>query len=321
MISIIVPVYKVERWLERCVRSILAQTFQDFELLLIDDGSPDRCGDLCELWAKKDVRIRCFHKSNGGLSDARNFGMERAAGQFITFIDSDDYVAPSYLEYLFGLLDAHPEAGYSECSLSVDRNGVLTERDAGGRVMVLSSRDAVEKMFYDDQLFTSACGKLFRRELMPFLQFPESRVYEELYVLGKYVSAVRSMVYGGLPLYIYALRDDSITTASFRYDRDIQHLESSKIMTGDALKLDRSLAPACKRYMAFSRMRLLRQMRDVADEYKSLRKELRAEVLREAWPLLANPKVPKRDKIGILSLMPGLWFYFWAWEVYSRMRK
>lgn len=321
MISVIVPVYKVERWLDRCVESILCQTFKDFEVLLIDDGSPDRCGEMCDEWAKKDARICAYHKPNGGLSDARNYGMERAAGRFITFIDSDDYIAPDYLEYLLRLLEEHPSAGYSECSLSVDRNGVLLPRDSSACEKELSASAALGKMFYDDQLFTAAWGKLFKRELMPMFRFPKGRVYEELYVLGKYVPAAQSMVYGGRSLYIYALRDDSITTASFRYARDIQHLESSRIMTDDALRFDASLAPACKRYMAFSRMRLLRQMKNVAPEYFALRKQLRKEVLADALPLLMNPKVPKRDKIGILSLFFGIHFYLWAWNVYTRLRQ
>lgn len=97
MISIIVPVYKVEQYLAQCIRSILRQTYNDFELILIDDGSPDRCGDICDQWAKKDSRIRVSHQPNSGVSSARNAGIELARGNWITFIDSDDLVTPNYL--------------------------------------------------------------------------------------------------------------------------------------------------------------------------------------------------------------------------------
>ena len=105
-ISVIVPVYKVEKYLPQCIDSILAQTFTDFELLLVDDGSPDRCGEICEEYAGKDTRIRVFHQANAGLSCARNTGLMNACGRYVTFIDSDDYVKPCYLESLYGALPA-----------------------------------------------------------------------------------------------------------------------------------------------------------------------------------------------------------------------
>lgn len=103
-ISVIVPVYKVEKYLQQCIDSILVQTFTDFELLLIDDGSPDRCGEICEEYAQKDERIRVFHQENAGLSCARNTGLMNSSGKYVTYIDSDDYVKPSYLENLYGAL-------------------------------------------------------------------------------------------------------------------------------------------------------------------------------------------------------------------------
>lgn len=104
LISVIVPIYKVENFLHRCIDSILCQTYEQIEIILVDDGSPDRCGNICEEYRKIDSRIRVFHKNNGGLSDARNYGVERANGDFITFIDSDDYIAKDYIEYLYKLI-------------------------------------------------------------------------------------------------------------------------------------------------------------------------------------------------------------------------
>ena len=99
MISIIIPVYKAEKYLHRCVESILAQTFTDFELLLVDDGSPDRSGDICDQYAAADPRVRVFHKPNGGVSSARNLGIDNARGEWITFVDADDYISPTYCEF------------------------------------------------------------------------------------------------------------------------------------------------------------------------------------------------------------------------------
>lgn len=103
MISVIVPVYGVEKYLDKCVQSILAQTYRDFEILLVDDGSPDNCPQLCDAYSQKYDCVRALHKSNGGLSDARNFGIKYARGNDVTFVDSDDFVAPDYLEVLVRL--------------------------------------------------------------------------------------------------------------------------------------------------------------------------------------------------------------------------
>lgn len=107
-LSIIVPVYKVEKYLDRCVQSILGQTFEDFELILVDDGSPDSCGKMCEDWAGKDSRIKVIHKKNGGLSDARNAGLDIAQGEYIGFVDSDDYIKPDMYEILVSNLEDCP---------------------------------------------------------------------------------------------------------------------------------------------------------------------------------------------------------------------
>ncbi len=110
-VSVIVPVYNVEPYLARCLDSILAQTFTDFELLLIDDGSPDRCGEICDEYPGKDNRVRVFHQPNAGVSCARNKGLDVAKGHYVVFVDSDDYVLPSYLHALYEDASAHPGVG------------------------------------------------------------------------------------------------------------------------------------------------------------------------------------------------------------------
>ena len=101
LISVIVPVYKVEKYLPACLDSLLAQTYRNFELLLVDDGSPDKCWEILQQYAAQDARVRIFRKENGGVSSARNFGLEQARGEYIGFVDSDDFVAPQYLEWMY----------------------------------------------------------------------------------------------------------------------------------------------------------------------------------------------------------------------------
>ena len=135
-ISIIVPVYKVEKYLEKCIQSILNQTYKEFELLLVDDGSPDRCPELCDFYAAQYDNVIALHKSNGGLSDARNYGLKYAKGNFITFVDSDDYISPDYLETLVALKTSY------DADICVGGICVFYEEE-----IALSSRRVVEKTF------------------------------------------------------------------------------------------------------------------------------------------------------------------------------
>ena len=124
-ISIIVPIYNVEKYLDKCVNSILSQTFSDFELILVDDGSPDNCGRMCDDWAQRDSRIVVYHKQNGGISDTRNYGIDRAKGEYLTFIDPDDYIESTYLEYLY--IQAMNNAADKGC-LVIGGNDVAIQR-------------------------------------------------------------------------------------------------------------------------------------------------------------------------------------------------
>ena len=321
MISVIVPVYRVEPWLDRCVESILAQTCPDFELILVDDGSPDRCGEMCDAWARKDARIRAFHKANGGLSSARNFGLDRARGDSVTFVDSDDFVRPDYLRHLLSLLADCPDADYAETSLSVIRDGRESPRDGSGERLVLAPADAMRRMLYDDRLFTAAWGKLFRRAFIDRFRFTEGRLYEEILLCAEYVPAARKVVYGGFPDYAYFIRENSITTARFDEANLRQHLEAADVLTAAAERMDPSLASAALRYRMFSRLRMLRFMHGGEGERAGLAAALRAEVLAAAPALRADPRLPRRDRMALRLLAIGLRAYWFGWACYVRFRK
>ena len=123
VISVIVPVYKVERYLHECVHSLLAQTFSDIEVILVDDGSPDGCGAICDAYAKSDSRVCVIHQKNGGLSCARNTGIAHARGEYLCFVDSDDYVAPDYCETLYAMLK-DSDCDFSVCGVCRFQDGV-----------------------------------------------------------------------------------------------------------------------------------------------------------------------------------------------------
>lgn len=319
-VSVIVPVYGVEQWLDRCIESLLAQTFGDFEAILVDDGSPDRCGAMCDGWAARDGRIRVFHKPNGGLSDARNFGIDRARGEFIAFVDPDDRVAPGYLEYLRGLFGHAPEALYVECGVAVERDGAIVPRDDSGEVSVLSTREAMERVLYDDRLFTGAWGKLFRKDAFAELRFPVGRLYEEIWIAADYMPATPVTVFGGRSLYVYSIRQNSITTSAFDSRNQPRHVEAADRLCDAAVRLDPTLAPAARRFRAYSRMRTLRFMAGTGPAHRALRERLRAEALSESSMILADPKAPGRDKVALRLLRVSFAAYAIGWRLYSAMR-
>ncbi len=192
LISIIVPVYNVEKYLTRCIKSILRQTYNNFELLLIDDGSPDDCPALCDEWAKKDSRIKVFHKTNGGLSDARNYGIAKANSEYITFIDSDDGVSPDYLEHLYSILTKH-DADISSAKYKVinDETEIPLENIEQSLSYVVDSVCACKELFTNKKVITMAWGKLYRKEIINCVSFPVGRNYEDCATVCKYLYACR----------------------------------------------------------------------------------------------------------------------------------
>lgn len=210
MISIIVPVYKVEEYLDNCVRSILTQTYSDLELILVDDGSPDNCPKICDDYATNDDRIVVLHKQNGGLSDARNAGLKIAKGSFVTFIDSDDYVANDYLETMMAMqqkYDVDIVVAGIETFLEGE-NPRINNND--NKEYVYSGIEALENMLYQNNLDSSACAMLLPIEIAKKYPFPFRKYHEDEFTTYKYYVSVEKVAVTTKPLYYYLQRKGSI---------------------------------------------------------------------------------------------------------------
>lgn len=221
MISVIVPIYNVESCLRTCIDSIINQSYHDFELLLVDDGSTDSCGKICDEYAAKDDRVRAFHKKNGGLSDARNYGIEQANGEYLTFIDSDDYIASNYLETLYQMLcTQNADISVVCCKIVYDMNA-----DVGNvnvlSVLTIDPQEAIRRMLIRSPFGVSAWGKLFKRELFEKIQFPVGRLYEDLLTTPYIFEKCQKVVYTEAQMYFYYQRPDSITNRPFS-EQDLQ---------------------------------------------------------------------------------------------------
>ena len=207
-ISIIVPVYKVEQYLHKCVDSILAQTFTDFELILVDDGSPDNCGKICDEYATKDSRIKVIHKENGGLSDARNAGLDSAIGDYVGFVDSDDYIENDMYELLYDIC-INNNCEISSCSSIIHfKNKTVVN---GGHPITIHTKEEAMKTMLEGKLYDEVVWvKLFKRDLFEDVRFPVGRIYEDTAVTYKLIDKSHKVGCIGEAKYNYIKRDGSV---------------------------------------------------------------------------------------------------------------
>lgn len=220
-ISVIVPVYKVEKYLHECVDSILAQTFSDFELILVDDGSPDNCGAICDEYAAKDSRVRVIHQKNQGLSGARNSGIDVAQGEYITFVDSDDLVDERYLEVLMATVQDGADVVVCRHKEFADGDVLPDCRGETSR-QSFEAVDALVKLYDGSPLVpVNACCKLFLRELIGTWRFPVGRLHEDQAFTPYILYRAKRIVSCDILLYHYRVNPASITRNTFsvrRYD-------------------------------------------------------------------------------------------------------
>lgn len=216
-ISVIVPVYGVEQYLGRCVDSILAQTFTDFELILVDDGSPDNCGNLCDEYPAKDNRVRVFHQKNQGQAAARNHGVSIARGEWVCFVDSDDLIHPQMLELLYRAATEN-SVGISMCSAFEGSNipEEFFEKRTYQCTQIPVTECSLERL-YDQggHRCWVVWAKLLRREIVQRISFTEGRIYEDNAIVCKWLCESTALADVDAPMYFYFVNSDGTTKSSF----------------------------------------------------------------------------------------------------------
>ena len=212
MISVIVPIYNIAPYLRQCVDSIINQTYVDLEILLIDDGSSDQCSEICDEYAAKDNRVRAFHTENNGLSAARNLGLQKATGEYIGFIDSDDWIEPDMYEMLLREIEK-TNTDISVCGYDVISDRKTAEWRPQGKVYGI--HEALSALL-SEEINNNVWNKLFRRKVVQNVAdegsvFPEGKNYEDITVMHRIVAEARSVDAVEKPLYHYRMRPDSIS--------------------------------------------------------------------------------------------------------------
>ena len=215
-ISVIVPVYKVEAYLERCVHSLCRQTYTNLEIILVDDGSPDRSGQMCDMLALQDNRIRVIHKKNGGLSDARNAGIEQATGDYIAFVDSDDWYDPGMLRILYTLCEEN-DAEIAECSYrNIYHDRVQAETGCSGAVMEMTPVQAIESNLDWKYCKPVAWNKLYRRDIVGQIRYPVGKLHEDEFTTHLFYLAAKKIMYVDIAMVNYERRNLGSITATFK---------------------------------------------------------------------------------------------------------
>ena len=302
LISIIVPVYKVEKYLEKCVKSILKQTYTNLEIILVDDGSPDKCGQLCDELAKGDDRIKVYHKENGGLSDARNYGVERANGEYIGFVDSDDYIHESMYEKLY---EAIKKSGtlIVECGLTrVYKNTLRPHYEGKDYFLILDKQGYLKEYLENRRLYGSAWCKLIHKDLAKKIKFPTGKIYEDAFYTLELLNNVEKYTLISGNYYYYYIRENSITTRPFS-SKDMDYIEiMEKIrdytLSNFPIYKEKLLGRLTFAYISIFNQLIVTENYKQRQEYKILRKKL----MDIRFKIIANKNAPRNLKIAISLL-------------------
>ena len=304
-ISVIVPVYKVEAYLPRCVESLLSQTYKDFEIILIDDGSPDTCPVMCDAYAKKYSNIHALHKENGGLSDARNAGMTIAKGVYVTFVDSDDYVHPAYLEML--MQGIRQGADFSVCGFTevYDGNGIEDLDTSRISAACVNAKEGLVEILYQGFHDVSAWGILLPASLARKYPFPKGKLFEDLYTTYKFYLAAETVAFIRVPLYYYYQRKGSIMGR--RNEAFIHDLIESSDQLVEACRGKGALIEQAAMNKQFSNYcRLILQPSDLKKKYPNQYRRIVTTLEKERMAVLMDKRARVKNRLAALALLGGI---------------
>lgn len=284
LISIIVPIYKVEKYLRRCIDSIRYQTYSNIEIILVDDGSPDDCGMICDKYAEADSRIKVIHKKNGGLSSARNAGLDCSEGKYIGFVDSDDWIELDMYELLYKKLkENNAEISIIQHSFVIDEN-IVPEKHSG-RTYVYNSQEAVKLLLKDTKIKSHAWDKLYKKEVFEHIRFPEGRYYEDIFIMHNIFNLAEKIVFTDEIKYYYLQRENSIVASKnihplldmmkaceIRYDdlRNFNEIEEY-YMASNVLKCTIDILQFIILHPWNGNFKYFRRIKNKFDKYKSTR--------------------------------------------------
>lgn len=322
LITIIVPVYNVIKFLPDCLESLRRQTYPKCEFLLIDDGSTDGSGVACEEYAKTDHRARVIHQQNLGLSEARNCGLREAAGEYISFLDSDDTIAPDYVSYLFSLVRKY-QATMSICGIketTLKNKEILYAAEYPEKAM--STEETLGRMLREEGFTVTAYAKLYHKNLWQGITFPAGALHEDLGTTYKVVERCPRIAFGPEAKYNYIKRASSISSSDFS-EKKYDIIKLTDEMCDDIEAKFPYLINTVRLRRMHARFSVLRQIVLVKNPDPSIvamEQEIIKYLLENKQFVTKNPHATKRDKLAMSSLIANKNLFKFAWQFYSKIR-
>ena len=302
LISIIVPVYNVEKYLDRCVQSLLAQTYKNFEIILINDESPDNCPQLCDEYGKRHSNISIIHQKNSGLSGARNAGIEKAIGKYITFVDSDDYVDNEFLSVLKNGIDSDVDILISICSyIRLSQSDTAPKLNRENNWRLIDDFEAMD-MLLSNQTRTTAWGKLYSKDLFKDNKFPIGRLYEDMFIMPTLFRAAKKIAVSTQELYFYCQDGESITRSKFNY-KMLEMIDALKVWNDHVKLYYPKLIEKAKCHYFSTIITFCQFLSKKTDDYGQSRYMLFKNEITEAYSLILESKyISKGIKLKVILL-------------------
>ena len=319
MIDVIIPVYNTSKYLSRCMNSLLNQTYTQFNVILVNDGSTDNSGELCDKYASEHENISAYHKENGGLSSARNYGIEKSTAEYITFVDPDDYVNKHWLEVLWKAMDKYDADMVSAgVTMVYDTSDVGADDDTYGLAYseLIEKDEAYRRMFAQLDIDVSMCTKLFKRKIFDEIRFPIGELYEDMQVIGQVVEACERIVAMDNKGYFYYQRAESIMYGSMSEKRMklVSCMESlHEQMDKRYPKAEEAARTRCVRCYIHVFNRTI-----FDDAFKAQEEELRKKIVQEKKFVRKGQYFGRHEKVAVEMIALNVGLYKLFLKIYRR---
>lgn len=306
LISVIVPVYKAEEYLERCIDSILKQSYENLEVILVDDGSPDRCGEICDKYQKLDRRIKVIHKENGGQSSARNAALDMATGSYFTFVDSDDAIDFDMVYYLYEAI-RKTNSQISVCGFCKITDGLSQNENAFSEDTVFCGADIMDEMITDEKIGSQPCGKLFLASLFDTVRFPVGRIYEDIAIMHLVFAKADRIVCLKECKYKYYIRGDSTSfSVNNRWYYGLFQAFADRYAFAIEIKINSNVLDICLSKTSYFALSGLRHWKPNDEEAKAYIKKAKRFLKCNISSILKSKRVPLKNKLKIVF---AVYFY------------
>lgn len=308
-ISVIIPAYNVENYIEKCVNSILEQSFSDFEILLVDDGSKDNTPKICDDLAMKDSRITVIHKENGGLSDARNFGMNKSKGKYFAFVDGDDVVDKDYLQELYRLITIEDDIEVAVVEGVAFGENTTPKGCKSTLSKVITTEEIVRKMCLREGYDHTAWGKLFLANLWKDFKYPVGKLYEDYLTTYRVLAKAKKVAYSDAKMYFYIQHNESIMHMKCS-EKTLFVLDVADQETEFMLKIWPNISDEILSLYVSVYLKNLQQILNTGfDAFPEYQERIKKNVKKYAGRLLKSKKIRRNDKVKILSFLMGKRFF------------